>query len=79
MTRLVLLALLVLGGCSYRVADPEGYLEADCHNGAFTSFCVINVKPGQTVVGSASGIVPAIGGATGGLALIGSSASLIIK
>lgn len=77
--KLLLLALLALAGCSYTERDPDGYREASCHERAFMTYCVINVKPGQTVVGSASGIVPAIGGATGGLALIGSSASLIIK
>ena len=81
MTRLALLALLVLGGCttSYTEKDPDGYREASCHARAYVAYCVINVKPGQVVVGNASPVVSAIGGAAGGVTLLSSGASLIPK
>jgi hypothetical protein len=60
---------LGLAACTY---DVPGM--ARCHEGAFVSFCVVNVGPGQQLIGSASGVVPALGNAATGAGIAAWSA-----
>lgn len=55
-----LLLAALLSGCTYTVAGSNGPL-AQCHDGALTSFCVVNVPKGAVVEGG-MGLVPALGG-----------------
>jgi hypothetical protein len=62
-------AIMALGvvpaGCTYRVTDPgTGRLLATCHDGAYTSFCVIKKDRDDGLV-SGSGVVPTANGASG--------------
>lgn len=70
--RLALLAaLLALSGCgTYQVS---GAVTAGCHDGLFTSFCVVQVPTGSRLIGG-TGIIPAFGNAAVGASITSSAA-----
>jgi hypothetical protein len=71
----VLLGALVFGcGCTYTVTGSNGPL-AQCHDGPFTSFCVVTAPKGADVV-SGTGIIPSIGGSAIGPATVARASGL---
>ena len=66
----VLTGLLALSGCGDHWGN--GW---HCHDGAFTSFCVVDVRDHQTVV-TGQGIVPAFGNAAVSASITSSAARL---
>lgn len=62
---IALAAALALSGCTYTVSDPDRPQAelAKCHEGPFTSFCLVYMQPNTSVV-SGSGVV------TGSAALV---------
>ena len=61
-----LLILLTVAGCEHAIGVNPPELSASCYDGAFTSFCVVRMPVGATVV-TGSGVVPTIGQLATGL------------
>jgi hypothetical protein len=57
--------VLLLAGCMH----PAGDL-GECYDGAFTSFCRVDLPNGQAAVAPGTGMMPAIGSALAGVGMV---------